>query len=178
MPNWTSNEIRAEGSPEQVSDFLEKIKGENGVIDFNSIIPMPEILRNTGSGATIIDGHTVNEWYIVEHADFVNTKPGVNRRFTPEEDAQLQEIGARSWYDWSFEHWGTKWNACHPETTEADPDYAVIEFQTAWDAPEPIYHKLAELFPGLTLYFGWRHEDEGVYPHTLTFPAKETVGAA
>ena len=61
MPNWTSNRIFAEGSPEQVSEFIKKIKGENGPLDFNSIIPMPELLRNTGSGGRAIDGQQVKE---------------------------------------------------------------------------------------------------------------------
>ena len=65
MPNWTSNSIYAEGSPEQISEFLDKIKGDNGVLDFNSIIPMPEILRHTGSGSCTIEGRRVAEWYVV-----------------------------------------------------------------------------------------------------------------
>jgi hypothetical protein len=68
MPNWTSNRIFAEGSPEQISEFLNKIKGEDGVVDFNSIIPMPEMLRRTGSGGRTIDGTYVESWYIVERA--------------------------------------------------------------------------------------------------------------
>ncbi len=181
MPNWTSNSIYAEGSPEQISEFLEKIRGENGILDFNSIIPMPKLLRHTASGGREIDGKKVSEWYVIEHADYENKKPDKARLFTAEEEAELQQLGARSWYDWSINNWGTKWNACRAEIEDEGAvkyGYIRITFETAWDAPEPILKKLADMFPLLSLRCEWRHEDESSYPHQLNFSAKETAGTA
>ena len=50
MANWTSNRLYAEGSPEQISEFLETVKGKNGVLDFNAVIPRPELLSHTACG--------------------------------------------------------------------------------------------------------------------------------
>jgi hypothetical protein len=181
MPNWTTNRIYAEGSTEQISDFLDKIRGDNGVLDFNRIIPMPELLRHTGSGSCTINGQRVAEWYVVDRGNHELKIPEQIRIFTPEEEAELQEIGYRSWYDWSNANWGTKWNACDPEIEdEGSPQYGYVRitFMTAWAAPEPILHRLAAMFPFLSLTCEWRHEDESEYPHELRFPAKETAGAA
>jgi hypothetical protein len=181
MPNWTSNRIYAEGSPEQISEFLDKIKGDNGVLDFNRIIPMPELLKNTGSGSSTIHGKRVSEWYVVNHGNHELNIPESIRVFTPEEEAELQEIGHRSWYDWSNANWGTKWNACDPEIEDegsAKCGYIRILFMTAWSAPEPILYKLAGMFPSLSITCEWRHEDESEYPHSLEFSAKGPAGAA
>jgi hypothetical protein len=181
MPNWTSNSIYAEGSSEQINEFLETIRGENGVLDFNSIIPMPELLKNTGSGACTIDGQSVKSWYIVERADYANKKPEKTRLFTADEEAQLAEIGHRSWYDWSIANWGTKWNACDPEIDQhaKEKTSVRITYSTAWSEPLPILKKLIDLFPHLALTFEWTHEGEGDFMHSLSHdPERAEAGAA
>lgn len=168
MPNWTSNSIYAEGSPEQVSDFLEALKGENGIIDFNRITPMPEILKSTGSGNITIDGQQASSWYIAERDE--NGLPRKQRLFTPEEEQQLAEIGYQNWYDWANANWNTKWNACNPRIPSPDTaqyGFVEIEFETAWDAPIPVMRKIVEMFPDLEITCQWRHETEPLYPHNL-----------
>lgn len=180
MPNWTSNTIYAEGSPEQINDFLEKIRGENGALDFNSIIPMPELLKNTGSGSCTIDGESARSWYIVERPDYANKKPGKNRLFTPDEEAQLAAIGHRNWYDWSIANWGTKWNACDPDIEQHSQETACVRiaYQTAWAEPLPVLKKLIELFPRLVLTFEWSHEGEGDFTHSLRHEPEESEPTA
>ena len=174
MPNWTSNRLRAEGSPQQVSEFLEKIKGENGILDFNSIIPMPELLKHTASGATTIDGQKLREWYVVEAADRKNKIPAIERLFTADEEAELARIGHRSWYSWCNVNWGTKWNACEAkiEMGESRIGFVYITYRTAWNAPKPIFKKLVEMFPLLNFAFEWRNEDDPEYPHRIDAEAK------
>lgn len=180
MPNWTSNTIYAEGSPEQISEFLEKIRGENGVLDFNTVIPMPELLKNTGSGSCTIDGQSVRSWYIDERADYEKKKPGKNRLFTADEEAKLVEIGHRNWYDWSNANWGTKWNACDPEIEQHSAEAASVRiaYRTAWSEPLPILKKLIELFPHLALTFEWSHEGEGEFMHSLRHEPQEAEPTA
>ena len=69
--------------------------------------------------------------------------------------------GHTYWYSWRIENWGTKWNACRTELTEGGPEKGYIEFrfETAWDAPMPVFYRLLELFPQLGFSFGWQHED-------------------
>ncbi len=107
MPNWTSNRIYVEGEPADIRAFLETIKWEDKVLDFNRLIPMPDLLKRTVSGFMTIDGEKVNAW--IEDAD--TERNTVARCFTAEEKEQLHEIGHSSWYEWAIQHWGTKWNA-------------------------------------------------------------------
>jgi len=54
-----------------------------------------------------------------------------------EEERKL--YGVYNWYDWSIEHWGTKWDACRAQFT---PE--CVMFSTAWCMPTPWLKKLAE----------------------------------
>jgi len=189
MPNWTSNRICVEGEENDLRAFLEAVKWQDELFDFNRIIPMPEILRHTGSGRREIDGKQVKSWYIVKpwHKDFPGQKEEV-RLFTPEEEAELAAIGHRDWYSWSTANWGTKWNALRVEIDDASIAYGSVEitFETAWCAPVPVLQKMVELFPGLTFDCRWRHDDEDPYPHSLddepdnaeTAPILAKAGAA
>ncbi len=49
MPNWTSNSIRIDGTETDIRAFLETVKWEDEIFDFNRIVPMPELLKHTGS---------------------------------------------------------------------------------------------------------------------------------
>jgi hypothetical protein len=57
-----------------------------------------------------------------------------------------------AWYDWSVQHWGTKWNTGVAKfETDKDCKIAVtpdkLYFETAWSCPVPIFKLLAEKFP-------------------------------
>ena len=62
MPNWTSSRIYIEGEPADIRAFLEAVKWEDRIFDFNRILPMPEALQGTVSGFTRIDGKEVTSW--------------------------------------------------------------------------------------------------------------------
>lgn len=47
--------------------------------------------------------------------------------------------GKNNWYDWSCEHWGTKWDACNGSISGVE-----IRFSTAWCTPDSWYAALAE----------------------------------
>jgi hypothetical protein len=56
MPNWTSNRIRTEDGEADLRAFLESVKWQDQLFDFNRLIPMPDILKHTGTGRRVIDG--------------------------------------------------------------------------------------------------------------------------
>ncbi len=165
MPNWTSNRIYVEGEQADIRAFLEAVKWEDELFDFNRIIPMPELLKHTASGCTTIDGKKVNSWYVIKPC--LKDSPAQERLFTPEEEAELASIGHRDWYSWSVQNWGTKWNACRVEIDDASIEHSYLEilFETAWSAPVPVFHKMVEMFPKLTFNCRWRYEDDDPYPH-------------
>jgi hypothetical protein len=166
MPNWTQNTITVTGKPDDLRAFLEAVKWEDELFDFNRLIPMPDLLKHTGDGSCTIDGQVHTAWYVVNPAER-DPRKTIVRAFTPEEQAQLKEIGHNSWYYWSIENWGTKWNACQVHIDDLGIASCAIEidFRTAWSAPLPIFHKMHEMFPHLSFKCEWRNEDDGWQEH-------------
>lgn len=159
MPNWTTKFIHVEGREADLRAFLDAVEWQDQLFDFNRIIPMPEILKHTGSSFLTIDGECVKSWYVVSRGEDFHENV---RRFTPEEEALLNEIGYHNRYHWPIEHWGTKWNACNPEiaTDRLSAGQLDISFDTAWDSPMPVFRRIFEMFPALSFRCTWQHEGE------------------
>jgi len=173
MPNWTLNRVTAEGEEGDVRAFLDAVKSDDQVFDFNRIIPIPQILSHTVSGSREFDGRKYASWFVENPGAAFNDR--IERPFTEGEQSQLKEIGHSDWYSWCCANWGTKWNACDPEIEDEKSiryGSVAIIFSTAWNEPEPIFYKIAKLFPKLTFSFEWRHEDESVYPHSFFIEAE------
>src|SRR5262245_20469590 len=89
MPNWCECDFYISGPKEAVERFLETVKGEDSVFDFNQLIPYPEDFRK-------LDG-SFDEW--------MEKLPG-ERDGLPPADGYNQ-----GGYEWCVANWGTKWNA-------------------------------------------------------------------
>lgn len=160
MPNHVTNILKIVGEKSDVESILSSFKGteENGFIDFNKIIPMPESIRNTVS-----DG--LSMWLdnpFSENDSFGNFKNSLQNFKEEQIDNFLKclknyhKYGSSTWYDWSVANWGTKWNAYSQELVE----FNVIKFETAWSFPEQILVTLSEKFP--TTKFEHQYADEDV----------------
>ncbi|HIN56134.1 MAG TPA: hypothetical protein EYM92_04155 [Acinetobacter pittii] len=55
--------------------------------------------------------------------------------------SNVDTYGHKTWYEWSNENWGTKWNAYDISVSEN-----VIEFDTAWASPTPVLEKWISQF--------------------------------
>ena len=79
----------------------------------------------------------------------------------------LQQYGHFSWYHWRLEHWGTKWNAYHCELEFSEDGTCLSGYlETAWSPAEPIYRKLAQVYPSVSVeieYMDEFAEFAGVY---------------
>lgn len=69
--------------------------------------------------------------------------------------------GHTSWYGWSIQNWGTKWNAYDVRIIEHTEDRLMFFFDTAWSPPRPIFDALAERDEVSTLTFEITAFDEG-----------------
>ena len=58
------------------------------------------------------------------------------------------------WYDWSWNNWGTKWNAYEEEYDGGN----TISFLTAWAPPHEVIEALSEQFPGVYFTHRWAEE--------------------
>ena len=82
--------------------------------------------------------------------------------------------GSDNWYDWSYENWGTKWNASD-SSRESD---IVLTFNTAWAHPFPIINKISRMYPDNEFLIAYADEDMGynldVYTVKNGEPIKES----
>lgn len=182
MPNHVTNIITA---PQHVLDALKGTteKGEDVLVDFDSLIPMPKTLHVDAEGratslAALLTGKIPLSPPKDEDGKIENMLAGLklgNALQDLERGGIMQykdqksfdnfiqilrncwEHGFPTWYEWSVENWGTKWNAY---SFGNDIDGAVL-FQTAWSAPHPVIRKLAEMFPDEKIIHRWADEDIG-----------------
>lgn len=187
MPNHIENIITLKGNEKQIREMLEVIKNDDyslGTVDFNKIIPMPESL-NIEAGSRTNNGLQLYKEFISECL-FENRKTDILKisaeTLAESEKAYLskrkdidsaewklgktawnniQNYDAPTWYEWSINNWGTKWNAYG---YDENADYSGNEnlwFQTAWSAPHPILQKLSEMYSDITFEHEWADEDLG-----------------
>lgn len=70
-----------------------------------------------------------------------------------------RKYGKNNWYDWSNDHWGTKWNAYG--CVRADKNADTLLFYTAWNAVPKIIKLISEKFPDRQVTYQWADEDTG-----------------
>src|SRR5262245_27088056 len=143
LPNHVTNIIRAR------TEVIHHVLTEHGV-DFERVIPMPENVIRHGTGHANIDG-VYQRVYYPDTPDPDN--PGKLLRAKP---VPFPE-GAIDWYEWSIEHWGTKWNAYE---TRTDEDDTIVEFETAWSHPFPVLDALSAAFPTEPMLRSEEHTSE------------------
>jgi len=60
MPNWVSNTLKViKGDPKEIFEF---VRTEKSVFDFNTLVPMPEQIKNSKEEVDMC-GFTVPAWY-------------------------------------------------------------------------------------------------------------------
>lgn len=185
MPNHIQNKLVVTGKTEEVEKFLESIKGEKEVIDFNKIKPMPYILKDT-------EESTKTNNAIFYYLSVTNKKEYIDKmlryshiytmdRFAKNTEKELQEyleIGEKyfniyketnsiTWYDWSLKYWGTKWNAYNTFAYDITQDIedetmssVTLFFQTAWSGVPMLIEQLVNMSP--ELYFNYLYADEDI----------------
>lgn len=129
MPNHVTNEIRViGGTNKQRLAFIRAITNKQGRIDFNNITRMPKSMNIDESSwvemyASAIAGQHMGR-YAFEEIKTPQAMVDIMRKHGSSE-AQIKRVkqhalmrienkrryGFYSWYDWSTEKWGTKWNA-------------------------------------------------------------------
>jgi hypothetical protein len=172
MPNHVTTVCTVRGPEESVERFCAlHLAGE---FDFNTVIPMPEILRDSESSSDVdmgllaLRGRVPSNTFLPRdeqsRIEFYSRGAARTRseflewvkRTRPEALAKaerasraLDETGFASWYEWAPQFWGTKWSAYDFERRARSEGQVVFKFETAWAFPEPIFRKLALLFPDI-----------------------------
>jgi hypothetical protein len=163
LPNFVYNKLYA--SPK----VLDHLAGENGAVDFCTVLPFPDGLYE-GQGkhgisfdAEICAARACNEPcknpLLVKMQQKLEERSSVLKL----DDEAFEDFVAmlrskrRTGYfsvpDFRKEAWGTKWNA-----RDADRAEDHVAFTTAWDTPVPVLVALSELFPDEEIYV--EHADD------------------
>jgi hypothetical protein len=123
----------------------DALDGEDRVRLLNFLYPMPEALRHIhvgrrtlpDNGDKVPHGTRYTEGMPPGHSHYTHW-------FSDDEGAWCDEAalerlnrehGTCSWYRWSINNWGTKWDATDPRILEEGGDYIVVSFDTAWGPP-------------------------------------------
>lgn len=201
MPNHVTNELVA------ARRVLDAMVSDGVAVDFNVIVPMPELLQGESElllvkdwaeiALGIINLNTLREIHQNPAERFKAGDYGaaanalrqsniirlLNEGPFPKDfsDADfelmikymrcLKTYGCASWYDWSVENWGTKWNAYQAKRIATDK----VRFQTAWSAPVPVIDALSKRFPEETIRFRWADEDFGSNTGDVTIRNGEVI---
>lgn len=78
-----------------------------------------------------------------------------------------REHGSMSWYEWSNDNWGTKWNAYGQPDNRNTGD--TMFFQTAWKSPVWLIQELSRMFPLVKIQLTYADEDSGSNTGRLLF---------
>jgi hypothetical protein len=142
IPNWCRNtltiKLRDKKQKDNFIQLLSDLKyGEKKIkLDFNNYIPYPQKFKDMDKEAE-------------EHNKIVGT-------------LHYKANGFNSGgYEWCCENWGTKWNVGAVELVQdvSELGKIVIEFDTAWCPPGPIFIAMAKKYTGVE--FRLRYTVEG-----------------
>ena len=165
MPNWCFNEWDLSGKPEAVEKAESELLDINDNVDFNQLVPMPELLRKT---SRVYNAEGAKLYILDDENDQLSDSK--RRPATPEELKELARVGDGydDWYDWACAKWGTKWNGSSTKVIRSDyrsRDFAsvYIEFNTAWGPPKGVIEAMAEKCKELGVQFSARSHGEDIW---------------
>jgi len=125
MPNITTNVITLKGIGSD-SRFYDMDEDNKKHFDFGTIIPEPK------------SANECIEKYGTFYLDSVDENGHSLKNLMHNDNDTWFD-----WYSWHREFWGTKWNAMCTEIIDDDN----VKFETAWNAPEPVFAALSRMFP-------------------------------
>jgi hypothetical protein len=175
MPNHTANNFTVTGPVADVKLFLQQAAGSDKELSFNSLLPLPTVLRNVSSPVRIQPQEEINatwdEWYKrkdegkLEKWELEQGRPMGLGITQDTYDTLIKEYGVSNWYDWSVLNWGTKWD-CYDvrewNIAVADEEMtATIYYETAWSPATQLWLTVSQQYPTLTFFHEFADEGGG-----------------
>ena len=174
MPNWCSNNIEVSGKVSELKKFDNQFKSKYksygggtspadsltadvGDEDYKKylaykIVPREDKYNFDKTGIQRFDVHFIDAEEETEGYSFNNFVP------------MSKEAHLEGWYEWSIEHWGTKWDMNDDSGYEyaesldeaiaegkLDEEFDIVYyFDTAWGPSCPVVTAMAEAYPSLS----------------------------
>jgi hypothetical protein len=121
MPNWCNNGITLRHADPAMIDRV--IKGKEGLL--MEFLPTPAPLLDTIAGS-----------YGDEAKD---------QQLKLKQLENIEKFGAKDWYDWNCNNWGTKWDFSFDSVERINDNTVQASFDSAWAPPIGAYRKLCAL---------------------------------
>lgn len=123
MPNWCCNSLHlAHDNPEMIERAVQAAGAGRLLSEF---VPCPQALQDTVCGG---------------YSDHQQQEELERMR-----SANIAEYGYPTWYEWSIDNWGCKWDVdCHAVNRE-DANNAFMAFDSAWCPPIEFYEHMEEM---------------------------------
>ncbi len=164
MPNWCSNGITLRHADPAMIDRV--IKGKEGLL--MEFIPTPAPLLETIAGS---------------YGDDAKDQQLKLKQFE-----NINQFGAKDWYDWNVNNWGTKWDVSFDSVERIDDNTVQASFESAWAPPTSAYEKLMALGfeieafyyePGMCFVGKWDNGVDEYYEYNgeTSATVRESIGA-
>ena len=195
MPNYVANVVTFGGDEKKIKDMLLAVQNDEfgpGSISFNKIIPMPPELDMESSNRSK-DGLRAYQDFVAAYSlgrDFskedllhipgkaedayLRRHSGIDREtwnLGRQAFQNIQKYGSPDWYDWSWEHWNTKWDAGGYDKSTDYSQCDKLVFRTAYQEPAPVIRKLSEMYPDIEFTHQWAEEQMVVNCGTAKYKA-------
>ena len=143
VPRPKSLDITSGSSTDQAVECIKYAEGQKDVLDEK--LGWPAWVDDTDIKET--DSLDVKRdkmyKYMVKNVTKEHLKQG--RQFID----NVEKYGYGTWYNWSYDNWGTKWNACDAYINEKRDEHLSLSFSSAWSPPIPVIWALMEQHPKL-----------------------------
>ena len=182
MANYIQNKLVVNCSnAEELQLFLNAIEGDNRIIDFNKINPIPEDLIDTIEEC---QSSYNNLYYYLKVSDKLDEVEKISKctsifklkdsNFTNMSEDEIKnafemgriayenfiKYGNISLYGWLMDNWGGEWNSLENELFDED-NSATIYFVSRGNDVLPIIQKLNKMFPNIHIEYMFASEDRG-----------------
>jgi len=183
MPNWCTNKLTVSGLNEDLERFREAaggklVEGKSTAFSLQELVPCPKELYEVKSGfADLAYDVKYGDWKKVAICSWIrDANDGlvpesreeaikIFRDLRPETmadadryKANLEKHGARDWYHWCCDNWGTKWNV-DAKVDQLD-GRLIYHFESAWAPPLNALQTISSEYP--TLEFSIKFYEEGM----------------
>ena len=175
MPNHTANNFTVTGPVADVKRFLKQAAGSDKELSFDSLLPLPTVLKAVTAPVRIQPQEEINatwdEWYKrkdegkLEKWELEQGRPMGLGITQDTYNTLMKEYGVSNWYDWSVLNWGTKWD-CYDvrewNIAVADEEMsATIYYETAWSPATQLWLTVSKQYPTLTFFHEFADEGGG-----------------
>lgn len=150
MPNWVSNSVTIEGSPEIINQIKEQVS-KPYTMPVESIGDLNYSVEDVSIDSPFSFWNIIAPTNLEEYVKQPWTKNGEDSIANPD-----------SWYNWNNRNWGCKWDTTNPELQDEVENgenlVLVYNFETPWGVPNQALIELSRQYPSVLITNEYQEE--------------------